>query len=75
MDSSGRLDSSLPCFTMYSKIFGVPGKLSLEVTNMPRTAKALGSSLTRTCFFFQMENILFQKKISANYLSAYLYPA
>ena len=28
---------------------------------MPGRAKVLGSRLTRICFFFQMENILFQK--------------
>ena len=37
---------------------------------MPGTAKALGSNLTRTCFF-HTGNILFQLKLSAKYLSAY----
>ena len=39
---------------------------------MPGTEKVLGSALTRTCFFFQTGYILFQIKLSANYLSAYL---
>ena len=45
------------------KFLSVPGQLSLEVTNMPGTIKALGSNLTRTCFFFQTGDVLFQIKI------------
>ena len=33
------------------KFLSVPGQLSLEVTNMPGTAKFMGLSLTRFCFF------------------------
>ena len=54
--------------------FSVPGQLSLEVANIPGTSKFLGSSLTRTCFFFK-QKMLFQLKLSANYLSAYLLSA
>ena len=64
-------------FTLFHNVFkfGVHVQLShsLEVTNMPRTAKLLGSNLTKT-FFFKLE-ILFQIKLSANYLSAYLLSA
>ena len=42
---------------------------------MPGTEKVLGSNLTRTCFFFHKGNMLFQIKLSANYLSAYLLSA
>ena len=41
---------------------------------MPGTAKVLDWNLTRTCFFFKRE-ILFQIKLSADYLSAYLLSA
>ena len=42
---------------------------------MPGTANVPGSNLTRTCFFFRTGNILFQVKLSAAYLSAYLLSA
>ena len=35
------------CFQFLS----FPGQLSLDVTNMPGTAKVLGSNLAETCFF------------------------
>ena len=42
---------------------------------MPGTAKVLGFESDQYLFFFQTENILFQMKLSANYLSAYLLSA
>ena len=43
------------------KFHVVSGTRSLESTNMRGTTKVLlGSNLTRTCFFFQTENIVFQ---------------
>ena len=65
-DSSGLISTSFP---NVFKFLCVSGHLSLEVTNMPETAKFLGSYLTSTCFFFI---ILFQIKFSANYLCANL---
>ena len=47
------------------------GTLSLEVTNMPGTAKVLGSNLIRACFFFSNEVFRSKKKLSAYYVSAY----
>ena len=42
------------------KCLCVPGQLSLEVTNMPRTAKVRGSNLTRICSFFKQEVFCFK---------------
>ena len=39
---------------------------------MPGTETVLGLNLTRNCFFFQTRKVLFQIKLSVNYLSAYL---
>ena len=62
-----------PC--SHKRLRSLPEQLSLEVTNMPGTAKVLSSNLTRTCFFFRTGNILYQIKLSDNYLSAYLLSA
>ena len=43
------------------KLLCVPGQLNLDLTNLPRSAKVLGSTWTRTCF--SKRNILFQKRI------------
>ena len=43
-----------------------PGQLSLDVTNMPGTAKVLGSNLAETCFF-QTGKFLLQIKLSAGF--------
>ena len=73
-NSSG-LTSTL--FNNVFKILSVPCQVSPEVTNMPGMAKVLGSSLTRTCFFFKhfCKMLVLQKKLSTNCLSAYLLSA
>ena len=57
-------------FHIEFKFLSVSGTLWLKVTSMPWTAKVLGSNLTRL-IFIQTVNVPL-KKLSANYLSAYI---
>ena len=63
----------VPCFIIIQTCSVIA--LTLEITNPPGMSKVLGSSLTRTCFFVQVGNILFQIKLSSNNLSVDLLSA
>ena len=66
-------ESLVSGFIMNSNFYACTA-LILEVKSKPRTAKVVGSNLTRYCFFLILEIIL-SKQMSAYNLSAYILSA
>ena len=69
-----RIGKLFRLFIMNSNFFALP--FGLEVSNTPKTVKVLGSNMTGICFFFCSNGkYCVSKKLSANYLSAYILSA